>query len=186
MARPRDFDLVAALDAAVISFWEQGYSATSVRQLCKAMGIKAGSFYAAFGSKEACFRMALERYLATQPLPREPGPAAIRLWLDAVTDPARTPRGCLLVDTAVEHPLIDAASQALVRERLRAMESFFRRSLGGQPGAREDAALLSAAVVAIHVLARTGAPATALRRIADRALAAVGLLSSDLQFLNDR
>src|SRR5690606_31008738 len=150
------------------------------------MGIQAESFYAAFGSKEACFRLALERYLETQPLPREPGPAAIRLWLDAIVDPARTPRGCLLVDSAVEHPLLDDASQALVSERLRAMEAFFRRSLGDGPTARDDAALLAAAVVAIHVLARTGAPRKALQRVADRALAAVGLATRDLQLLNDR
>lgn len=175
MARPRDFDLTAALDAAVVLFWRQGFSATSVRQLCDAMGIQAGSFYAAFGSKEACFRQALDRYVATQPLPREPSLAAIRRWVEAVIDPARTPRGCLLVDSAVEHPLLDPTSQALVAQRLQGMEAFFRRSLGDRPGARDDAALLVAAITGIHVQARAGASPAALRRLGARALQAVGL-----------
>lgn len=175
MARPRDFDLDAALDAAVQLFWSQGYAATSVRQLCSAMGIQPGSFYAAFESKETCFRRALDRYLDGQLVPCEPGPLAVRLWFDAIVDPARTPKGCLLVGSAVEHPLLDAESQALVTERIAAMEAFFRRSLGRRPGARADASLLGAAVLAIHVLARTGAPPAQLRRVADRALAAAGL-----------
>ena len=186
MARSRDFDLVTALDAAVSLFWSQGYPATTVRQLCEAMGIQAGSFYAAFGSKEACFRQALERYVETQPLPREPTVAAICLWMEAVVDPARTPRGCLLVDSAVEHPLLDQESQALVARKLGAMEAFFCRSLGDREGAREDAALLVAAIVGIHVRARAGAPTAALRRLAARALTAVGLQEEALQFLNDR
>lgn len=175
MPRQRDFDLDAALDAAVTLFWQRGYAATSVRQLCEAMGIRPGSFYAAFESKEACFRRALDRYLATQGLPRAAGPAAIRLWLDAITDPARTPKGCLLVNSAVEHPLLDPDSQTVVRKRMRAMEELFRRSLADRPDPRGDAALLAAAVVAIHVQARTGARPAELRRIADRALLAVGL-----------
>jgi TetR/AcrR family transcriptional regulator, transcriptional repressor for nem operon len=178
VARHRDFDLDAALDVAVRLFWQRGYAATSVRQLCDAIGIQPGSFYAAFESKEACFRQALDRYLQTQGLPRAAGPAAIRLWLDAITDPARTPKGCLLVHSAVEHPLLDPDSQALVRKRMRAMEELFRQSLGDRPDARGDAALLAAAVVAIHVQARAGARPSELRRIADRVLRAIGLANS--------
>lgn len=175
VARPRDFDLDAALDAAVERFWARGFAATSVRALCEAMGIRPGSFYAAFGSKEACFRRALERYVETQPLPRAPAPEAVRLWLDAIVDPARTPRGCLLVGAAMEHPVLDEASRAAVSAKLTATERFFTACLAGREDPAGDAALLAGTVLAIHVQARAGAPPDKLRALADRALAAVGL-----------
>lgn len=156
-------------------FWEQGYAATTVRQLCDAIGIQPGSFYAAFGSKEACFRRALARYVETQPMPREPSPVAVRLWFDAIVDPARTPKGCLLVRSAAELSALDAESRRSVISKLAATERFFARCLRGRGDAPADAALLAAAVMAIHVQARAGVPPRKLRRIADRALAAVGL-----------
>lgn len=64
--RPRAFDREAALNTAMRLFWAQGYEPTSLSQLKTAMGdLSSASFYAAFGSKEALFREALELYLAT-------------------------------------------------------------------------------------------------------------------------
>jgi TetR/AcrR family transcriptional repressor of nem operon len=175
VGRPRDFDVNRALDVAVRLFWAQGYAATSVRQLCEEMGIRPGSFYAAFDTKDACFRQALARYLAGQGLPREPGPAAVRAWFGAIVAPSRRGKGCLLVSSAAEHPSLEAGGRQLVTGHLSAMEDFFAACLGGRPGAREDAALLAAAVIAVHVLSRSGASPARLRRIARRALIAAGL-----------
>ncbi|MCB9562789.1 MAG: TetR/AcrR family transcriptional regulator [Kofleriaceae bacterium] len=175
MARTRDFDIDQATDRAVRVFWTRGYAATTVRQLCTAMKINIGSFYAAFGSKQACFRRALARYAATQAVPREPSPAAIRAWFDVVVDPARTPRGCLLVGSAVEAPLLDRRSRAAVQATLAAVEDFFRRSLAAGGHDPDGAPLLASTVTSIHVMARAGVPAPALRALADRALAAAGL-----------
>ena len=69
--RPRSFDRDAALEAATLLFWRQGYAATSMAELCQAMGIASPSLYAAFGSKEALYAEAIRRYGETH------GP---RLW----------------------------------------------------------------------------------------------------------
>lgn len=63
--RPRTFDREAAVSQAMHLFWEHGYESTSLAQLKAAIGrgITAPSFYAAFGSKEALFREAVDRYL---------------------------------------------------------------------------------------------------------------------------
>jgi len=164
-----------ALDVATVCFWEHGYGGTSVRHLCEAMSIQPGSFYAAFGSKDECFRLAVERYLAEQGVPAEPGPDAIRQWLAAITDPARTPRGCLLVGAAVEHATLEPRSQALISAKLQSMEDFFWLCLRERPQAREDAALLAAAVAGIHVIARAGASPERLRRVAERALSSLDI-----------
>jgi TetR/AcrR family transcriptional repressor of nem operon len=177
--RTRDFEVSEALDAAVDVFWQQGYAATSVRQLCEAMGIQAGSFYAAFESKASCFRQALQRYVEVQLPALVPGPAAIRGWFRVITAASRQGKGCLLVNSAVESPGLDAPTQAEVAGRLRALEAFFGACLHGRPTAKADAELLVATVVSIHVLARSGATPAKLRRIAARALELTGLAEDD-------
>ena len=63
--RPRAFDRDAAIISAMHLFWEHGYESTSLSQLKAAIGggISAPSFYAAFESKEALYKEALERYM---------------------------------------------------------------------------------------------------------------------------
>ena len=63
MARPREFDEAAAMDAAIDHFWHRGYEATSVRDLAACMGISSPSLYNSFGNKRELFALALERYL---------------------------------------------------------------------------------------------------------------------------
>ena len=43
-------------------FWEHGYHATSTRELTEAMGVNPYSLYAEFGSKEALYEAAIDRY----------------------------------------------------------------------------------------------------------------------------
>ena len=63
MARPREFDIDEALDAAMGAFWEGGYEATSMANLMEAMDLQKGSIYKAFGDKHNLFVQALDRYL---------------------------------------------------------------------------------------------------------------------------
>lgn len=60
--RPRSFDRDKALERAMHVFWRQGYEATSVSDLTRAMRINPPSLYAAFGDKERLYLEALERY----------------------------------------------------------------------------------------------------------------------------
>ncbi len=63
--RPRAFDREAAVVRAMEVFWAQGYEGASMPLLTEAMGISAQSLYAAYGSKEALYREAMERYRTT-------------------------------------------------------------------------------------------------------------------------
>lgn len=65
LGRPREFDRGAALEAAMLLFWRKGYEATSMNDLCNAMGVRSPSLYAAFGSKEALYLEAVEHYVQT-------------------------------------------------------------------------------------------------------------------------
>lgn len=43
MARTKEYDRDMALENAMMSFWAQGYTATSVQQILDAMGISRSS-----------------------------------------------------------------------------------------------------------------------------------------------
>lgn len=191
LGRPRGFDRDAAVDAAVLLFWEYGYEAASLLMLREAMGgISAASFYAAFESKEALFAEALVRYgqrhggaaakLATAALP--PRASLEQVLRRAVqTDPAgRTPRGDLVVLAA----LVGPAESATVRERLAAERRRLRAGLlgcvaravaAGELPSGTDAAALAAAFEAIlfglSVQARDGVDPAILDRAVTLALA---------------
>lgn len=64
--RPRSFDREKALRQAARLFWERGYEGVSLSDLTEAMGIRPPSLYAAFGSKDALFREAVNLYAATE------------------------------------------------------------------------------------------------------------------------
>jgi AcrR family transcriptional regulator len=63
--RPRKFDRDAALDVAMKIFWQKGFTAASLADLCGGMGISSPSLYAAFGSKEELYEEALQHYAVT-------------------------------------------------------------------------------------------------------------------------
>ncbi len=56
------FERDDVLDRSIELFWQNGFSASSMQQVVQATGLKPGSIYHAFGSKEALFREALQRY----------------------------------------------------------------------------------------------------------------------------
>ncbi|MEU8972911.1 TetR/AcrR family transcriptional regulator [Streptomyces monashensis] len=62
--RPRSYDPEAALDAAMRTFWTQGYEGTAMSDLTTAMRMSAPSIYAAFGDKKTLFEKVVERYMA--------------------------------------------------------------------------------------------------------------------------
>lgn len=63
--RPRSFDRDQALERVMETFWAKGYEGAQLTDLTAAIGITPPSFYAAFGSKEAAFKEAVDLYVET-------------------------------------------------------------------------------------------------------------------------
>src|SRR6202453_4705030 len=61
--RPISFDKDAALEAAMLLFWERGFEGTCMTSLTQAMSLNPSSIYAAFGDKHALFQLAVKRYM---------------------------------------------------------------------------------------------------------------------------
>ncbi|WP_207540927.1 TetR/AcrR family transcriptional regulator [Sabulicella rubraurantiaca] len=196
MARPRLFDEDAALDAATDLFWERGYAATSVRDLCSVTGLGPPSLYNAFGDKQALFARCLDRYLDANPLARvrraetaSPPRVALERFLTAVAERSILDnRGCLLVNTALEVAPHEPAIGSVVAERLAEIEVFFCRCV--EAGQREGsiscertpedfARLLLAVVMGMRVLARARPDAALLRGAVEQAISLLGAPSSE-------
>jgi TetR/AcrR family transcriptional regulator, transcriptional repressor for nem operon len=190
MARPREFDEVTALEAAIECFWQRGYEATSVRDLAERMGISAPSLYNVYGNKQDLFVRALERYLdhSTRARIRRledslPPKQAIRRFIDEIIERSvndRERRGCFLINSALEVAPHDGELGALIADRLAEIEAFFCRSIkaaqaeGTVPrerNAQDLARLLLGILLGIRVLARSKPERALLEGVARPALA---------------
>ena len=60
--RPREFDHDEVLRIAFDQFWRKGVRGTSLADIARDAGVQRGSLYNAYGSKEALFLVAYERY----------------------------------------------------------------------------------------------------------------------------
>lgn len=109
--RPRSFDREQALDAAMRVFWAKGFGGASMSDLTGAMGIASPSLYAAFGSKEALFKEAIDHYVAIHsegfwgvmdlPTARESVEGLLRNAASVFSAPD-VPNGCMVIQTAAE------------------------------------------------------------------------------------
>jgi AcrR family transcriptional regulator len=183
--RPRSFDTDQALDRALDVFWSTGFTASSLDELCDAMGIARPSLYAAFGDKEDLYLAALARFreLMAQTY-REANQAAgsardaVVAFLDGAIaryTSGRTARGCLAVCTATSeapsHPRVRAALAELVGDLDRAHLAMLTRArdTGELPGGADVALLaqvLSGVQQSIAVRARAGVRVEELEALA--------------------
>jgi TetR/AcrR family transcriptional regulator, transcriptional repressor for nem operon len=194
MARPREFEESAMLDAVTECFWRRGFEATSVRDLMEATGLTAASLYNAFGDKQALYRQALDHYVersiahrirrCEQLAPR----AALEAFFTEIlrrslTD--REHRGCLLVNAALDVAPNDPAFQRIVAAVLTHIEGFFSRCIerGQADGtisrswpARELAHHFLGVLMGVRVLARVRPERAVLEGVV---LPALGLLDPE-------
>ncbi|MGR4932240.1 TetR/AcrR family transcriptional regulator [Bradyrhizobium sp. CAR08] len=173
MARPREFDEGAVLDAAIERFWLRGYEATSVRDLADEMNIAGASLYNAFGDKRGLYARALNRYLdqtfrerIRRIEPALPPREAIAAFLEEIIKRSlgdKQRRGCMLVNSAIESAPYDSGFLGIVATFLDEVEAFFMRciSKGQSEGsvtrdhsAEDLSKSLLAILLGIRVLAR--------------------------------
>jgi len=174
VARTKEFEPLAALDAATELFWRKGYEAASMRELLDAMGIGRGSFYDTFGDKHALFLAALDRFQEVrtswlEEVLRGEGLDGIeevfRGSLDGLFQ-FQPRRGCLLANSAVELAPHDPEVAARISGYIDRTEEAFHGALGrardrGEiPSEGDPRALARFLVNTLHglrVLARAGA-----------------------------
>lgn len=133
MARVREFDPIAALESAMLVFWQKGYTETSMDDIVLATGVSRYGLYGEFGSKHELFMACLDHYQATAvkgmfSIVEQPnaGLPEIKQYFANVLEAYSQPYGklgCLMCNSATEvAPLNDAVGvkirEAMARLRL--------------------------------------------------------------------
>jgi len=132
--RPREFDHDEVLRIAFDQFWRKGVRGTSMSDIARDAGVQRGSLYNAFGSKEALFLQAYERYAEdyVAALQRALGTGSLRKRLTVFFDLTITnfrsgtpPRGCPTTRGLME--LGSAEGEGLDEEARQAFASLLSR-----------------------------------------------------------
>ena len=163
-------------------FWLKGFASTSLQDLSEATGLKQGSLYAAFNSKEEMFQRSISRYLVwlgqelTTPAKGLDGIRAVLSTVARLTIDDTQRRGCPLINAIAES---EALSDGLREELAAGLKAMLRRMrryvveadrMKHAPSEVDDlAALLLAASVSLRVLGKAKAPAPLLRQVVEGA-----------------
>jgi TetR/AcrR family transcriptional repressor of nem operon len=184
----KSFDEDEAIGKAMKVFWEKGFEPASMADLIAGIGITRGSLYNAFGGKKQLFVKALLKY-------DKDNRRALLAELEAMDDPQRAiaalfdalvaetvadteKKGCFLVNTASELTAHDEDVNSIVRNGLREIQAFFRRSIEVAQARKQIRATLDpettakglmAMVVGIRVLGRGLFDESSLKTIAAQA-----------------
>jgi AcrR family transcriptional regulator len=190
--RPITFDKDAALEAAMLLFWERGYEGTSMADLTQAMGLNPSSIYAAFGDKHSLFSLAVKRYLesraqyATKALEQPTLEKVVRALFDStvafLTTPGHPP-ACMTLAGAVGCG-VDAVPARKIMTEIRKQnenamgERFLQARKSGElskdVNVHDYTRYLSSILAGLSIQAMNGSTKAELKRTAQMALRHLG------------
>ncbi|WP_190821716.1 TetR/AcrR family transcriptional regulator [Saccharopolyspora pogona] len=173
MARPRKFDDARVIDAAMDTFWRNGYEATSTRDLSDRTELGPSSLYNAFGDKRQLYLKALRKYYETGTAEQiailtAPGPVKDRLRellanaIDIDLSGNGRP-GCFAINAAIERASSDPDVKVEVGRNFAAVEealcgTIARGQRSGEIDPKRDVETLARQVLStyygLRVLAR--------------------------------
>lgn len=197
MGRKKSYDRDELVAKAVELFRDHGFAGTSTHMLVEDLGINRFSLYAEFGSKQALFEAALQRY-DTDVLDRNFGPleepaagiAQVRALLEFYGLAVKGPtfgRGCLLCNTAVELGPNDPSDTKYVKRYFERLSEAFYTALNNAHAQgelrrsvdpRKEASFFTASVLGMFVMLRAKAPPAVIEDAAQVAIEHLETLSA--------
>lgn len=139
MARTATYKREEVVQKVMRAFWDHGYEATGMSEIIRITGLKPGSLYAAFQSKQDLFlaaldlygdlnRAAVERQLAAHDNSLEAIREFFRNLAATVSGPSGK-RSCFLVNSALEVARRDKAARKLIHTHFHNIEALFQSTL---------------------------------------------------------
>tara|TARA_R110002096_G_scaffold367840_1_gene561109 strand:+ start:42712 stop:43305 length:594 start_codon:yes stop_codon:yes gene_type:complete len=175
--RPRKIDPEKALEAAMKTFWDKGYDATSLSDLVAATGMAKPGLYATFGDKQEIYTKSLENYVRLHGMPlmgrlmqsEKPAKEAFRDLFIAMVDSffdENTPDGCFLANSLVKsknnEPSISALANSIQQFRKGKFRDYLdlaqeKGLLAPENDSEKLADYFSAQAITLPVMHKTGA-----------------------------
>ena len=192
MGRPIGFDKDAALEAAMLLFWERGYEGASMADLTRAMGLNPSSIYAAFGDKHALFQLAVKRYMemraqyAGKALKEPTLEKVVRALFDStvafLTTPGHPARcmtlsgalGCSVDASPARDIMTEIRKQNEAAMRTRFLQAQKSGELPRDVNIDDYTRYLSSILAGLSIQAANGSPKAELKRTAKMALRHLG------------
>ncbi|MEO5667466.1 MAG: TetR/AcrR family transcriptional regulator [Bdellovibrionota bacterium] len=190
MARPRQFDRDEILGKVTQLFWQKGFAQTSLADIEKATGLKKGSIYLCFGSKQKLFQMALAQYSSQGPFlvsdesrVMDALVAFYQKLLDEADLPSHKRKGCFVFNSCLEFSARPSPLRAQALESARQAECFFqnlimkaqdRGEISAVPNSQEAGSRIFASIFTIREMVKFKADKSFLAAVANTALASVG------------
>ncbi len=133
MGRPKSFSRNEVLDCAIQSFWENGYSGTSLSDLEKATGVNKSGLYSEFKDKDDIFLESIKRFGETSPvltiLNHKPlGLKNIEAFLKS-SQQCRGQKGCFFANTIREYSVIPEGVKAVLEANFSEVREALTRNL---------------------------------------------------------
>jgi AcrR family transcriptional regulator len=190
--RPIGFDKDAALEAAMLLFWERGYEGASMADLTQAMSLSPSSIYAAFGDKHALFSLAVKRYLdsraqyATKALEEPTLERVIRALFDNtvafLTAPGHPPTcmtlagamGCSVDAAPARDLMTEIRKQNEIAVTKRLLQARKTGELSEDINVEDYTRYLSSILAGLSIQAANGSTKAELKRTAQMALQYLG------------
>lgn len=190
--RPINFDKDAALDAAMLLFWERGFEGTSMADLTQAMGLNPSSIYAAFGDKRALFALVARRYVddpaqyAARALAKPTLKGVLRALFDNTVEFLTTPGhppSCMSLAGAIACSVNATPAKQLMTEirkqneadiKLRLVKARKSGELPKQINVDDFTRYLSTILAGLSIQAANGSTKAELKRTAEMALRYLG------------
>jgi len=189
MGRRKKYDRDVLVGKAMELFRDYGFAGTSTQMLVEELGVNRFSLYSEFGSKQALFDAALERY-NEQVVERNFGPLEaptagveeIRALLEFYASANDVPawgRGCLLCNTAVEFGPDDPGGAEFVQRYFKRLSNAFYKALNNAQSKgvlrnavvlRQEADFFTASTLGLFVLLRAKAPPAIIENAARMAI----------------
>ncbi|MEP2920926.1 TetR/AcrR family transcriptional regulator [Sulfitobacter sp.] len=150
MPRKPNYDRDDLIARARDLFWQRGWAGTSLKDLEAELNMKPGSFYAAFGSKDALFALALEKYsndgvARITALSQDHGPLkALQMFPALMIENDEAPaKACMLSKTLLElqahaHPLAEKANEYFQKMEALFADLFAQAQARGEITAASD------------------------------------------------
>lgn len=138
IGRPKNYDQHNALRSAMELFWQRGYAATSLDDLLGVMSLSKSSFYAEFKSKDALYLKCMKEYrqMIVEHLEQvRLASGSTREFLETIFEEvigdaqSGDPRGCLIVNSAVEFGQHKSQFSEEVRCALAAVQAAFEKAI---------------------------------------------------------